>query len=224
MRLISGIFKGFEVKAPHAGTRPTTDRAKEGIFSHLESENMLDGVAVLDLFAGTGTLGFEALSRGACSLVLVDNSSQAYALLNDALRRMRKLGAWDSSHMQASVRRMNAQNFVAYLASPRIDSPQKSLSTLPSGELPSQEASELSEKQEQWDLVFLDPPYAFSDEAFNQLMADLAQTGRLSSVCEIVAERSSRTAIPMPPDGWSIEQSKKYGETVIYYIVRAESL
>lgn len=221
MRLISGIFKGFEVKAPNAGTRPTTDRAKEGIFSHLESENMLDGVAVLDLFAGTGALGFEALSRGARSLVLVDNSSQAYALLNDALRRICRLRAWDSSHMTASLQRMSAEKFVARLAAA-----QKLSSTEPSEQPGATATGRPSEKlvDGQWDLVFLDPPYAFSDEAFNQLMADLAQTGRLSSVCEIVAERSSRSEIPTPPDEWSIEQSKKYGETVIYYIVRTESL
>lgn len=199
MRLISGIFKGFEVKAPHAGTRPTTDRAKEGIFSHLASENMLGGVAVLDLFAGTGALGFEALSRGAHSVVLVDNAPQAYALLSDAVRRIRKLKAWDSSRMQVDVERVSAEKFVARLEAP-------------------------AEPSDQWDLVFLDPPYAFSDEAFDQLMADLDKSGRLSRVCEIVAERSSRTAIPTPPQGWSIEQSKKYGETTIYYIVRTESL
>lgn len=199
MRLISGIFKGFEVKAPHAGTRPTTDQAKEGIFSHLESENMLDGVAVLDLFAGTGALGFEALSRGAHSVVLVDNAPQAYALLSDATRRIRKLKAWDSSRMQVDVERVSAEKFVARLEAP-------------------------AEPSDQWDLVFLDPPYAFSDEAVNQLMADLDKSGKLSRVCEIVAERSSRTAIPTPPQGWSIEQSKKYGETTIYYIVRTESL
>lgn len=199
MRLISGIFKGFEVKAPHAGTRPTTDHAKEGIFSHLESENMLDGVAVLDLFAGTGALGFEALSRGAHSVVLVDNAPQAHALLSDAARRIRKLKAWDSSRMQVDVERVSAEKFVARLEAP-------------------------AEPSDQWDLVFLDPPYAFSDEAVNQLMADLDKSGKLSHVCEIVAERSSRTAIPTPPQGWSIEQSKKYGETTIYYIVRTESL
>ncbi|MDO5694885.1 MAG: 16S rRNA (guanine(966)-N(2))-methyltransferase RsmD [Aeriscardovia aeriphila] len=199
MRLISGIFKGFEVKAPHAGTRPTTDRAKEGIFSHLASENMLEGVSVLDLFAGTGALGFEALSRGAHSVVLVDNAPQAYALLSDAVRRIRKLKAWDSSRMQVDVERLSAEKFVTRLEAP-------------------------AEPSDQWDLVFLDPPYAFSDEAFDQLMADLDKSGKLSRVCEIVAERSSRTAIPTPPQGWSIEQSKKYGETTIYYIVRTESL
>lgn len=199
MRLISGIFKGFEVKAPHAGTRPTTDQAKEGIFSHLASENMLDGVAALDLFAGTGALGFEALSRGAHSVVLVDNAPQAYALLSDAVRRIRKLKAWDSSRMQVDVERLSAEKFVTRLEAP-------------------------AEPSDQWDLVFLDPPYAFSDEAFNQLMAHLDKSGKLSRVCEIVAERSSRTAIPTPPQGWSIEQSKKYGETTIYYIVRTESL
>lgn len=75
MRVISGRFKGVVLTTPKAGTRPTTDRTKEAIFSHLDSWGVLDDARVLDLFAGTGALGIEALSRGARELVAVESSA-----------------------------------------------------------------------------------------------------------------------------------------------------
>ena len=77
MRVISGRFKGVALTTPKAGTRPTTDRTKEAIFSHLDSWGVLDDARVLDLFAGTGALGIEALSRGAQELVAVESSAPA---------------------------------------------------------------------------------------------------------------------------------------------------
>ena len=74
MRVISGRFKGVALATPKTGTRPTTDRTKEAIFSHLDSWGVLDDARVLDLFAGTGALGIEALSRGARELVAVESS------------------------------------------------------------------------------------------------------------------------------------------------------
>ena len=80
MRVISGRFKGVALATPKTGTRPTTDRTKEAIFSHLDSWGVLDDARVLDLFAGTGALGIEALSRGARELVAVESSRPAAAL------------------------------------------------------------------------------------------------------------------------------------------------
>ena len=85
MRVISGRFKGVALTTPKAGTRPTTDRTKEAIFSHLDSWGVLDDARVLDLFAGTGALGIEALSRGARELVAVESSAPAAALIAQTL-------------------------------------------------------------------------------------------------------------------------------------------
>lgn len=79
MRIISGRWRGRALKAP-AGelTRPTSDRAREAIFSMLTSRlGTFDGLDVLDLFAGTGALGIEALSRGAGSACFIDNDAAA---------------------------------------------------------------------------------------------------------------------------------------------------
>lgn len=80
MRIIAGSAKGRVLAAPkdHAVIRPTADRAKETLFNVLGQQ--LDGEAVLDLYAGTGALGLEALSRGAARAVLVDQHREALAL------------------------------------------------------------------------------------------------------------------------------------------------
>ncbi len=73
-RLISGIAGGRRLKVPRSGVRPTGDRAREALFNSLGSLLDLRGAAVLDLYAGSGALGLEALSRGAASVVFVESS------------------------------------------------------------------------------------------------------------------------------------------------------
>ena len=82
MRIISGSARGRRLITPPGKSltiRPTSDRAKEALFSILQSR--LKNASVLDLFAGTGALGLEALSRGAARAVFIDNSSSAIALI-----------------------------------------------------------------------------------------------------------------------------------------------
>jgi len=82
MRVIAGTWRGLRLApVPGTGTRPTADRVKEAIFSRLESRYALDGANVLDLYAGTGALGIEALSRGAATLVSVERNRRAAAVL-----------------------------------------------------------------------------------------------------------------------------------------------
>src|SRR5689334_3032384 len=78
MRIITGKFKGRRLlTVPNDSVRPATDRVKGSIFNMLQNRLNLVDAAVLDLFAGSGSLGFEALSRGAASVVFVDDSSIA---------------------------------------------------------------------------------------------------------------------------------------------------
>lgn len=74
MRVIAGKAKGQRLKAPGMGTRPMTDRMKESLFSALGD---LSDLKVLDLYAGSGSLGLEALSRGAASARFIDNAREA---------------------------------------------------------------------------------------------------------------------------------------------------
>lgn len=85
MRIISGRFRGRQLAAPAGpATRPTADRARQGLFNMLDHAAWspgLRGVRVLDLFAGSGALGLEALSRGAGSCVFVEHDRGALAVL-----------------------------------------------------------------------------------------------------------------------------------------------
>lgn len=82
MRIITGIAKGSRLKAPKGLlTRPTTDRVKESLFNILR--NLVLDANVLDIFAGTGNLGLEALSRGANHVVFVDNNRESIQIIKE---------------------------------------------------------------------------------------------------------------------------------------------
>lgn len=81
-RIIAGEARGRRLQVPDGpGTRPTSDRAREGLFSSLLSLTDLEGARVLDLYAGSGALGLEALSRGACSVTMVEQDPAALRAL-----------------------------------------------------------------------------------------------------------------------------------------------
>lgn len=91
MRIIGGRFRGRALQAPKGGeTRPTTDRVREALFNLLAARRALDGARVLDLFAGTGALALEAISRGAAAATLVEQHGPTLRL---ARRNAAALGA-----------------------------------------------------------------------------------------------------------------------------------
>ncbi|MDR0618413.1 MAG: 16S rRNA (guanine(966)-N(2))-methyltransferase RsmD [Bacteroidales bacterium] len=82
MRIISGIYKGRRFEAPQIiPVRPTTDMAREALFSILNSQRDIDGSAVLDLFAGIGSISLEFLSRGASSVTAIDMNSECLSFI-----------------------------------------------------------------------------------------------------------------------------------------------
>ena len=93
-RVIAGSSKGRRLQVPSGtATRPTSDRAREGLFSSLLSLLELDGARVLDLYAGSGALGLEAVSRGAASATLVESDPEAVASLRANVELLRLPGA-----------------------------------------------------------------------------------------------------------------------------------
>ena len=102
MRIVAGSKKGARIFAPKgAGTRPTSDRVREAIFAILGS---VEGASVLDLFAGSGALGLEALSRGAASATFVESDAAAVKAIE---RNLEKLG------LEGRVVRSDAARYVA---------------------------------------------------------------------------------------------------------------
>ncbi|MCV7427764.1 16S rRNA (guanine(966)-N(2))-methyltransferase RsmD [Mycobacterium montefiorense] len=80
-RIIGGVAGGRRIAVPARGTRPTTDRVRESLFNIISSRLDLTGLAVLDLYAGSGALGLEALSRGAGSALFVESDQRTAAVI-----------------------------------------------------------------------------------------------------------------------------------------------
>ncbi|HYJ61969.1 MAG TPA: 16S rRNA (guanine(966)-N(2))-methyltransferase RsmD [Actinomycetota bacterium] len=102
MRIIAGTAKGTRLGPVPAGTRPVSDRAREGLFASLGAR--VEAARVLDLFAGTGALGIEALSRGASTARFVDASPDAVAAIRDNLARSRKEGVAQRADVLRALR------------------------------------------------------------------------------------------------------------------------
>lgn len=101
MRVIAGAAGGIRLDVPKTEVRPTMDRVKAAIFSSLGEE--IIGARVLDLFAGTGALGIEALSRGAASALFVEDNSAAVAVIERNLARTK---------LEGRVRRQDVFSFL----------------------------------------------------------------------------------------------------------------
>ncbi len=165
-------------------TRPTLDRVRESMFNSLVSLNAVEDARVLDLFAGSGALGIEALSRGAASCVFVDHGRDARKAISTNLETT---GFLDRSTVVA-------QDALVWL----------------------RDASK-SSALGQFDLVLIDPPYAFEDELWSEvlnLVANLAAGG------VVVAESAREITLPT---GWDARKEKRYGGTLVTVLLPPDS-
>lgn len=111
MRVICGKYKGKRLIAPEGNrTRPTTDKIKESVFNILSSGGEMRG-NVLDLFAGSGSLGIEALSRGADSAVFVDKNPEAVAVVRKNLALVGANARVYNTDWKVAVRKLEGQKF-----------------------------------------------------------------------------------------------------------------
>ena len=112
-RIIAGRAGSITLDVPDTGTRPTSDRVRESLFGALESADAVRGAVVLDLFAGSGALALEAISRGAASADLVEKSPRAAAIVERNAARVVKAVGRDAA---VQVHRVSVE---AYLRTPR---------------------------------------------------------------------------------------------------------
>lgn len=178
LRIIGGRWRGTRLNFPDiAAIRPTPDRVRETVFNWLQDKVV--GAHCLDLFAGSGALGLEALSRGAQSAVFVDRETQIARYLRDTLARLKCEQAQVISSDALSFLNTSTQNF---------------------------------------DLVFLDPPFAAaqSTDLLARLCVELEKPGRLSPDAWIYLEYPSNlnspTALPFWPPAWRLHRSDQAGQ------------
>lgn len=118
-RIIAGRLGGRQILSPPgSATRPTADRVREAVFSRLEDWDALDGAQVLDLYAGTGALAFEALSRGARSAELLDTSAKVCAQLRRTARSLDLTASTRISTGRAERRARQLASAAAHGAAP----------------------------------------------------------------------------------------------------------
>lgn len=181
-RVIAGAAGGRRLAVPPGtGTRPTTDRAREGLFSTWQAlQGTLDGARVLDLYAGSGAIGLEALSRGAGHALLVEADARAVRIVRENVKAIGLPGA--------EVRAGKAAQIV-----------QGGAPTAP------------------YDLVFLDPPYAVTDDDLREILLTLRAGGWLTDDALVTVERSTRGGEFSWPDDFEALRSRRYGEVTFWY-------
>ncbi|GAA4898948.1 16S rRNA (guanine(966)-N(2))-methyltransferase RsmD [Streptomyces coeruleoprunus] len=181
-RVIAGAAGGRRLAVPPGnGTRPTSDRAREGLFSTWQSLlGTLDGIRVADLYAGSGAVGLEALSRGASHALLVEADARAARTVRENVRALGLPGA--------EVRTGRAEQIV----------------TGPAPAAP-------------YDAVFLDPPYAVSDDDLREILLTLRSEGWLAEDALVTVERSTRGGEFGWPPGFEPLRARRYGEGTFWY-------
>ncbi|MCR8671915.1 16S rRNA (guanine(966)-N(2))-methyltransferase RsmD [Agrococcus sp. HG114] len=130
-RIIGGLAGGVRLHVPLRGTRPTSERVREAIFSALDARSLCDGALVLDLFAGSGALGLEAASRGAEAVVLVERDRAAAKVAERNAEAVAKAGAVRALVEQVAVAQYlqrAGRRFDLVFIDPPYDLPQAALS------------------------------------------------------------------------------------------------
>jgi len=168
-RIIAGKWRGRKLDVPDVeGLRPTPDRVRETVFNWLQSN--IGGARCLDLFAGCGSLSFEAASRGASNVVMVE--------LNAVAAKQLRENCTSLSAIQCGVEKTTAQQF-------------------------------LSTNTEQYDIVFIDPPYQAN--LWTEIALQLVSSNALSDDAIVYLECPSKADLPELPRHWQLIKEKKAG-------------
>jgi len=188
LRIVGGMAGGLRLCAPRgAQIRPTSDRVKEALFSSLGD---IRGWSVVDLFAGTGALGLEALSRGAAAVTLIEKSQKALDLIRQNLDRVTHCLGPDAV---ADVRILRAD----VASAPAV-------------------AAELAGAI---DLVLADPPYrpAARDFGGADLIQDTG-IARWAQGALLVLEHAADTRLPWAPAStWRLLRTRRFGSRALSY-------
>ncbi len=195
MRIVAGEVRGRRVTAPQgADIRPSSERVREAMFNSLYSRDAISNAQVLDLFAGSGALGFEALSRGASHVTFVDNDRRSLDAVRLNLKRL-QLSA------KSTIVAADAQAYLLHRFGTQCEFGATSILD----EVPRTLADPVPRG---FDLVFVDPPYSFDD--WPTLLGLLRWINGATLVIE--SDREIEFA-----SGWRIHRCKRYGSTVVTF-------
>ncbi len=187
MRIISGRFKGRILgNLKGADLRPTLDRVRESLFNQIASE--VAEARVLDLFAGTGAVGIEALSRGAAEVVFVESQPKAQSLI---YKNLKTCGLFPDDPEGESKNWMLLKN-------PALNA-----------------ISILEDRGYRFDWVYVDPP--FVDEVYEEILTALAKSELLHSGSRVIVEHFHKTPLQENYGRLNLLKSRKLGDTCLTF-------
>ncbi|WP_108717789.1 RsmD family RNA methyltransferase [Miniimonas sp. S16] len=203
-RIIAGSVGGRTIAVPPRGTRPTTDRVREALFTALDHDGLLDGARVLDLYAGSGALGLEAASRGAAHVDLVEADRRAADVCRANARSLGLTGLVRTH--QAKVETFLAGGTGATAGATGAHAGATGGASRAVGAVP----------DGGWTLAFLDPPYDVDSSRVATVLAALVP--HLAADAVVVLERSVRSEPVALPEGLEAWRDRRYGETVLHLL------
>jgi 16S rRNA (guanine966-N2)-methyltransferase len=208
MRIISGIYRGRPLVAPKGETtRPTADRTREALFSMLISRlGSFEGLRVLDLFAGSGALGLEALSRGAASCTFVEQDGDAITALKANIAKMMGDEGRGNSFTRAPSRILPVAAPLAGADEARPTPPAK-----PKTEIRAQSVMALGPSPAPYDLILLDPPY--ESGAGIVALERLLRLGWIAPGALASVETMKKETVAV--DGYEVEVERVHGKAKI---------
>jgi 16S rRNA (guanine966-N2)-methyltransferase len=208
-RVIAGEAGGRRLAVPDGrDTRPTSDRAREGLFATVSSiVGSLAGARVLDLYAGSGAVGLEALSRGAEHVLLVEHGGRAARVIR---QNIEAIGLPGAAVIADRVERVLARG-------PAPAGGQDCTAPAGSQDCTAPAGSQDCTAESQYDVVFADPPYALAGAAVTQVLSLLAERGWLAPGALVIVERATRSGPVSWPDGFVPDRARRYGEATFWY-------
>lgn len=211
-RIVGGRWGGRRLVTPTGDTtRPTSEKVRAALASSLTAAGGLEGARVLDLYAGSGALGLELVSRGASSAVLVEQDRAALVALRANVTALGSASVRDKSAIRAAPA-VGDKYLPDVTGAPTltvIPGDVAAFAARASGLVPAMSAP--------FDVVLADPPYDLSGEALLAVFLGLHSAGLLAPHADLVVERSRRAGEPAWPEPLAGVRIKKYGDTLLCY-------
>ena len=190
IKLDSGICKGLKLQTAEGFTRPTLAKIRGSILNSLQSR-LADGARILDLFAGSGAMGIDAVSRGASAATFVESERRVFKILEENVELCRQRCVSGAQDSVLHALKGNVLSLESILAS-----------------------------RSEFDIIFCDPPYAETKLILPQLVKQISKFCSAEAIWVLEFQKKSLTAddlVVVKDSGWQIDKEKNFGDTTIQF-------